>query len=130
MRALVVDDVEINLMITKHFLERNGIKTDITSFTDDAVALASEREYDFILMDFCMPSENGDVVARKIRRIKDARSASGYYTSLPIYCCSATINNADGMSVFTGFVKKPVTTQRLNEILAEIADSGNILLAR
>ena len=87
LRALVVEDNELNLEIAKFMLENNGICVECASNGLEAVKRFEEAapgHYDVIFMDIMMPEMNGWDAARKIRSTK--RRDAG---TIPIIAMSA-----------------------------------------
>jgi DNA-binding response OmpR family regulator len=67
---LVVDDeVEIATIIQR-MLIRDGSSADTASTLDDAMKLATSREYDFIISDIKMPGGSGIELYRKLSAVK------------------------------------------------------------
>lgn len=71
-KALIVDDNNINQLVTKKVLEQYGIKNESASDGQQAVSAVKNNDYDFILMDINMPIMNGidaSIVIRKFDSI-------------------------------------------------------------
>ncbi|MDR0992917.1 MAG: response regulator [Ruminococcus sp.] len=66
-RILIVEDVEVNRMITAGMLEDTGCVIDEAENGEIAVALARQNDYDLILMDMQMPIMDGLTATRIIR---------------------------------------------------------------
>ncbi len=87
LRALVVEDNELNMEIARLILEELGLITECAVNGIEAVEMFEESEpgyYDVILMDILMPELNGLDAARRIRALqrKDAEE-------IPIIAMSA-----------------------------------------
>jgi CheY-like chemotaxis protein len=103
-RALLVDDVEINRRVAKAFLERYGCDVDLAEHGQAAVDLASGATYDVIFLDCQMPVMDGYEAARQIRALPA-------YAAVPIVALTAGALQGDvercvaaGM---TDYVSKP-----------------------
>jgi CheY-like chemotaxis protein/HPt (histidine-containing phosphotransfer) domain-containing protein len=69
---LVAEDNPVNRTMALRQLERLGYRADAVTNGREAVAAASSRSYDLILMDMLMPELNGDQATRAIRSLGDA----------------------------------------------------------
>ncbi len=67
LRALLVEDNEVNQIIAKGALRRLGITADVTNNGEEAIDAVRDNRYDFILMDCEMPVMDGFEATRIIR---------------------------------------------------------------
>lgn len=116
--ALVVDDEEGDREYAKSILKRLQIKSDSASGGEEALkkVLAQERlgtPYDFCLMDYRMPDENGILTAKKIRAATE--------TALPIIMLTAydsgSITDEAKASGIDVVVSKPLFESTLFDLL-------------
>ena len=121
MRALVVDDVEINLYITSEMLTPYDIEVDCVESGAKAIELisAAEREYDIVFMDHMMPGLDGIEATHIIR----AEIDSDYARNVPIVALTANalvgnealfLNNG-----FQAFLSKPTDLRQLDAVLRQ-----------
>jgi PAS domain S-box-containing protein len=103
---LVVDDVAVNRFLVRAMLEPIGYTIEEAACGADAVAAATLRPFDLVLMDLQMPGMDGLQAARAIR------STVGNYRNVPIVALSASVFNerigectAAGMD---GHLAKPI----------------------
>lgn len=68
MYILLVDDIEVNLDVTRELLMRWGARVGTASSGGSAVARCQHEEYDLVLMDMRMPDMDGLAASRAIRQ--------------------------------------------------------------
>lgn len=73
-RALVVDDNQVNLMVAANILKQYNIQVDEAQSGTMAIQMYYNNEYDIILMDYLMPDMNGVEVTKSIRRLNRPHS--------------------------------------------------------
>lgn len=111
MDILVVEDNQINRMILRRMLEREGHRVSEAVDGADGVRKAGMKRYDMILMDISMPVMDGTTAARAIR------DCEGPSRRVPILAVTAHAMPED-LEVFynagmTGHVIKPFTREAL-----------------
>jgi CheY-like chemotaxis protein/HPt (histidine-containing phosphotransfer) domain-containing protein len=128
-RALVVDDIDVNLRVAKGLLSRYEMRIDCASSGAEAIRLARKNRYDIIFMDHMMPQMDGVEATARLRAL------GGEFATLPIVALTA--NAVSGMremflsSGFSDFLSKPIETGKLNEVLDRwIARERRVALAR
>ena len=67
--VLVVDDNNINQLITKKTIEKKNYKCSVVSSGFSALEVLEEKQFDIILMDINMPLMNGFETTRRIRNM-------------------------------------------------------------
>lgn len=93
LRALVVEDNELNMEIAKFMLENNGIETVCAVDGEEAVEIfekSDDHYFDVIFMDIMMPKLNGLDATRKIRAMEREDAAT-----VPIIAMSANAFSDD-----------------------------------
>lgn len=118
-RALAVDDEEMNLVVAKGVLGSYGIEVDTCLSGREAVARCSSVSYDIIFLDHMMPGFDG---VETLKRIRDLQN--GAYRDLPVIALTAnTVSGAREMfrsEGFTEFVPKPIERTVLERVLRKV----------
>ncbi|MDR0930051.1 MAG: response regulator [Oscillospiraceae bacterium] len=105
-KALVVDDIEINLVVTKAMLGAFAMDADVAQGGEEAINMAAAQAYDVIFMDHMMPEVDGVEATARIR------AQGGHNAEMPIVALTAnTSEDAKRLflsSGFTSFLAKPL----------------------
>ena len=116
MRILIVDDNEVNLLVSKGLLEIYEVQTDMAKSGKEAIQKVLENDYDLVFMDHMMPGLDGVDTTKIIRDIDDGR-----FKELPIIALTANVMpetkdefRSAGMDDFLG---KPIDPQELDYIM-------------
>lgn len=114
-RALVVDDNPHHLLVVSAQLQAMGVTPLLASDGAEAAALASELEFDIILMDLNMPLLDGLLATVAIRRleVRNRRRA------VPVMAWSNAGIRGDTLARhgLTARLNKPCTSQELADCL-------------
>lgn len=120
---LIVDDVSMNRMLLKAFIEEYNFKTCEASNGEEALARLEVGTPDMILMDLRMPVMDGYEATKKIR--EDER-----FKGIPIIAVTASVvfNNRDNIHRygFDDFIEKPVQEETLLSILSKFLPAKTI----
>ena len=121
-KVLIVDDIDMNLYVTKGLLSPYGLQIDTAISGFEAIekikkSYVKNNLYDLVFMDHIMPAMDGIETTKKIRELGPE------YEKLPIIMLTANAFSVmkdtlhdDG---FNGFLLKPVNIQELDAILKE-----------
>ncbi|MGB8813401.1 MAG: response regulator [Paracoccaceae bacterium] len=116
LRALIVEDNDINQMVIQTYLEDMGHESKVVASAEAALVALRQSRFDVVLMDVNLPGLSGTVATRKIRAIADNR-----ISTLPIIGVSAHVQEADildnlaaGMSTV---LAKPLSPEALQAAL-------------
>ncbi|MDR1389031.1 MAG: response regulator [Treponema sp.] len=116
-RTLVVDDNQVNRIVTEGLLRRYGAEVDAAANGKAAIALVKKNAYDLVFMDHMMPGMDGLEAARAIR------SLGGRFETLKIIALSANaMSGAQELFTAAGmddFISKPIIIKNLREILTK-----------
>jgi CheY-like chemotaxis protein/nitrogen-specific signal transduction histidine kinase len=117
-KALVVDDVEINLEVARAMLEVFDVQVDVATGGEESVQKAAAKLYDVIFMDHMMPDVDGIEATTRIRAGGQLNAAT------PIIALTANaVNDARKMfldSGFTDFLSKPLELSTMAVCLRKI----------
>ena len=115
-RALVVEDVDINLEITVEMLRKMDIAVETAQNGREAVDMVKTGNYDIVFMDIQMPVMDGYEATREIRHLNED-GAPG----LPIIAMTAHASGDDrDKSLAAGMnehLTKPIDPDKLGEVL-------------
>lgn len=122
MRALIIEDNELNMEIAKFMLEENGILAECARDGVEGVekfAASAPGYYNMILMDIMMPRLNGWDATRKIRSLKRPDAAT-----IPIVAMSANAFAEDIINSRTSgmnrHLAKPLDEKKLMDTLRSV----------
>lgn len=68
-KALVVDDNEVNILVVVSMLNQFNIETEEAVSGKDAIEKVKRADYDIIFMDYLMPEMNGIEATQEIRKL-------------------------------------------------------------
>lgn len=112
LRALIVDDNKVNVMVLKKLLLDIGIESDIAENGFEAIEKSESIHYDMIFMDIHMPKMNGFEATTQIRK---------HLKNIKIFGLSANVTteavNKALRSGMDDYITKPFTKKRLYKIL-------------
>ena len=124
-RALAVDDEEMNLVVAKGVLGSYGIQVDTCLSGREALERCGRIAYDIVFLDHMMPGFDGVETLKRLREIND-----GMYQDLPIIALTAnTISGAREMfrsEGFTEFIPKPIERAVLERVLRRVLPKDHI----
>ncbi len=113
--VLVVDDIDINVVVTASVLENYGITADEAYSGAEAIEKAAQKRYDLIFMDHMMPEMDGIEATQRIRAL------GGDKGNTPIVALTANaVSGAQEMFLangLDGFLSKPIVASELGQCL-------------
>jgi len=129
-RILIVEDNEINLIVTSEILLKAGYRCGTAVNGRKGVDAVLAYPYDLVLMDCQMPEMDGFDATREIRRLESGAGIPPRTTRLPIVALTANAMKGDrercleaGMDAY---VSKPVDPQELLRTIGEALGVGSI----
>jgi CheY-like chemotaxis protein/HPt (histidine-containing phosphotransfer) domain-containing protein len=115
-RVLVVDDVPMNLLVTKGLMKYTGITVDTANGGEDALKMIASVKYDLIFMDHLMPGMDG---VECLHRIKEMSDHPNLTTPIIILTANAIIGAKEEYinAGFTDYLPKPIQERELQQML-------------
>jgi PAS domain S-box-containing protein len=125
LRALVVDDNEVNIFVLTRFLQAWGMTCDTAKDGESALERVREASYDVVLLDIRMPKLDGVAVAREIRSIPGER-----FARLPVIAVSASMRMGQQHEIeeagFSAFIGKPINPDMLYTLVADLISRSTV----
>ena len=113
-RVLVVDDDDLNLIITTKLLQETKMSIDTANSVEECLVKTSKRYYNVILMDYMLPGMDGGQLLREVRK-----QENGLCKESNIVLLSADVFTDKQIEYqqigFDGFLEKPVDALRLEQ---------------
>lgn len=114
-RALLVDDIEINLLVAEALLTEYGLGVHCVSGGQQALEALATQSFDIVFLDHMMPEMDGIETARRIRELP------GEAGRVPIVALTANaVEGAEQLFLSHGFqdyIAKPIEPARLGRCL-------------
>jgi len=125
-RALVVDDIALNLQVLARQLTAIGLKADTCKDPFDALAeleraLFNATPYDVVLLDHMMPFISGETLAGRIRALPHLAGTKLILVS----SAGPSGRTAAAKALFDAILDKPVREAELVNMLGRLFGSGN-----
>jgi signal transduction histidine kinase/ActR/RegA family two-component response regulator len=119
LRVLVAEDNEVNRMVMEAILGGMGHAVEFAENGEQAATLATEQDWDIVLMDLHMPVMDGLQATQAIRSHVDARRANVPIVALTADVFAETRERCLAAGI-QGFLTKPVDTAELAACLDEL----------
>ena len=115
-RVLVIDDNNMNLMVTRGLLKRSGMRVDTAGSGRDGIALAGVNTYDIIFVDHMMPGMDGMETLRALREKKLVPEG----TSVVMMTANAVVGAREEYlkAGFDDYISKPIEVKKMEKLLA------------
>lgn len=126
-KILLVDDTEINLMITESLLDSLHMQIDTAESGMKALELIQKNQYHLVFMDYMMPYMDGVETTERVRKLAEKAAASGntklaeYYKTVPIIALTGDASDETKekfkLAGIDDFTEKPVMVDHLKKLL-------------
>ena len=118
-RALVVDDEQMNLVVAAGLFRDYRMVTDTAESGKEAIKKYEDNDYDVIFMDHMMPEMDGVEAMKRIRQMAD----TSYRKPIIIALTANALSGAREMFIkegFDGFVAKPIDTGEFERVMKNV----------
>jgi len=119
---LVVDDEEVVCQACQRIFSRQGFKVDVSTDARRGLAMATEKDYDIVLLDIKMPNMDGIEFLEKLREKKPdvpVLIITGY-PSIPNASAAMRLGACD-------YVTKPFTTEEITWAVRRVLSMKEML---
>ena len=120
-KALVVDDEEMNLIVAKGVLAGYGMDVSVVLSGMEAVKMCERQRFDVIFMDHMMPEMDGVEAMKMIRK----NNGNDDHTAIIAFTANA-VSGVREMFISEGFdefISKPIEVSELERILKKLLPS-------
>ena len=125
-RALVVDDEPMNLIVAKGIFSGYGMSMVSAESGEEAIELCTENRFDIIFMDHMMPGMDGIETVKRLHSEKLNKSADTPIVALTANAVS-TAREMFMSAGFDGFVSKPIELAELERVLKKVLPKNAIV---
>ncbi|MCR4762245.1 MAG: response regulator [Lachnospiraceae bacterium] len=124
-RALVVDDEEMNLVVANGIFSGYGMRVQTALSGRESLAMYEKENFDVVFMDHMMPEMDGIEAMKALRQIAQVKNRDTRFVALTANAVSGAREMffAEG---FDGFLPKPIETTELEHILSRILPSAKV----
>lgn len=118
-KALIVDDEPMNLIVASGLLKEYGFVTDTAESGKEAIHKYENGEYDVIFMDHMMPEMDGVEAMKNIRHVADVSLRHPVIIALT----ANALSGAKEMFIkegFDGFIAKPIDIGEFERVMKSV----------
>ena len=118
---LIVEDNEKNMKLVRDILQHDGHATLEAATGREGVRLATEAQFDLVLMDIQLPDIDGIAVLQEIRR-------NAALDAVPVVAVSASVMPDEQQKIvssgFDAFITKPIQLKQFRETVRRFLANG------
>ena len=118
-RALVVDDEPMNLVVASGLLREYGMSVDTVESGRDAIRKYEDEDYDVIYMDHMMPEMDGVEAMRQLRMVADETHRHPVIIALTANALSGA-REMFMQEGFDGFIAKPIDLAEFERVMKRV----------
>ncbi len=118
-KALIVDDEPMNLVVATGLLKEYGFVVDTAESGKEAIMKFESDEYDVIFMDHMMPGMDGVEAMKRIEQIAEANFRHPIFVALT----ANALSGAREMFMkegFNGFIAKPIDIAEFERVMKNV----------
>ena len=124
-RALVVDDEPMNIVVAKSIFKRYGMAVTGVTSGQASIDICREKVFDIIFMDHMMGGMDG---VEAMKRIK--KDVTGLNNTVPVVALTANAMSSTKQMFFNegfdGFVSKPIEIEELERVIKRVLPKSMI----
>ena len=124
-RALIVDDEPMNLVVASGLFRDYDMITDTAESGKEAIFKFDKNEYDVVFMDHMMPEMDGIEAMKKIRFLADQNKQNVKIIALT----ANAVSGAREMFLkegFDGFIRKPISIVEFERVMSRVMADANV----
>ena len=122
-RALVVDDEPMNLVVATGLLQEYDMDVDTADSGKEAVIKITKNDYDIVFMDYMMPEMDGIEALKRMQFVADQKKQKLFSVAISANAISGAkemfINNG-----FDGYIPKPIQTEDFERVMNRLVGEG------
>ena len=122
-RALVVDDEPMNIVVAIGLLKEYGMEVETASSGNEAIQKITIADYDIVFMDYMMPEMDGIETLKRMRFVADQKKKKLFSVALS----ANAISGAKEMFLsngFDGYIPKPIQIHDFERVMNRLVEEG------
>ncbi len=122
-RALVVDDEPMNLVVATGLLREYNMDVDTADSGKEAVVKITKQDYDIVFMDYMMPEMDGIEALKRMQLVADQKKQKFFGVAISANAISGAkdlfLSNG-----FDGYIAKPIQTADFERVMKRLVGEG------
>ncbi len=122
-RALIVDDEPMNLVVAKSLFREYNMNVDTANSGKEAVVKITKNDYDIVFMDYMMPEMDGIEALKRMQFVADQKKQK-------LFSVAISANAVGGVkdlflsNGFDGYIPKPIQINEFESVMKRLVDEG------